>query len=275
MYDRILYPTDGSEGATAALDTVRDFAETYGATVHLLFVADTSHEGFGLGHDPKSNVAGMVGEPEGGDGGFVELSGSNLDASLSNAEVEAPKGENGTVLFDPTSITIQGGSGSGDAGDPIDVAFGDGPDNFTVFESELEGTGSDIVLEATEVIETSTSNASFGDDGGTNAGDLLLSDGVSLTLRTRNDANQGDGAGGVDLTAHGNPLEVIAQGSGAVTAEGASGSGTLRATHGTGTSSSRRTSPSSRSTRTGPSGLRTRRSRTPSGTSPRNWSVDR
>jgi len=86
MYDRILYPTDGSEGATAALDTVRDFAETYSATVHLLFVADTSHEGFGLGHDPKSDVAGMVGEPEGGDGGMV---GNRTTADELREEVEA------------------------------------------------------------------------------------------------------------------------------------------------------------------------------------------
>jgi nucleotide-binding universal stress UspA family protein len=40
MYDHILYPTDGSKGAKAALDNCRDLAETYGATVHVLYVAE-------------------------------------------------------------------------------------------------------------------------------------------------------------------------------------------------------------------------------------------
>jgi len=64
MYGEILYPTDGSEGAEAALDDVRNLAELYDATVHMLFVVDTTREGFGLGTDPHGeSTSGMVGDP--------------------------------------------------------------------------------------------------------------------------------------------------------------------------------------------------------------------
>lgn len=44
MYDRILFPTDGSDGATAVLDHVLDVAATHSATLHVLYVADTTHQ---------------------------------------------------------------------------------------------------------------------------------------------------------------------------------------------------------------------------------------
>ncbi|MFB6087177.1 MAG: universal stress protein [Haloarculaceae archaeon] len=42
MYDRILVPTDGSEGATRAVDVAGELAETHEATLSLLYVADTN-----------------------------------------------------------------------------------------------------------------------------------------------------------------------------------------------------------------------------------------
>lgn len=44
MYDRILFPTDGSEGASAVFDHVLDLAEAQEATLHILNVADTTHD---------------------------------------------------------------------------------------------------------------------------------------------------------------------------------------------------------------------------------------
>ena len=44
MFDRILFPTDGGDGADAAFDHVLDVATDHGATVHLLNVADTTHD---------------------------------------------------------------------------------------------------------------------------------------------------------------------------------------------------------------------------------------
>lgn len=43
MYDRILYPTDGSQGADAVKDHVADLADKYDARIHLLYVVDSDH----------------------------------------------------------------------------------------------------------------------------------------------------------------------------------------------------------------------------------------
>ncbi|QKY17264.1 universal stress protein [Halorubrum sp. CBA1229] len=44
MFDRILFPTDGGDGADAAFDHVLDLAADHDATVHVLNVADTTHD---------------------------------------------------------------------------------------------------------------------------------------------------------------------------------------------------------------------------------------
>jgi nucleotide-binding universal stress UspA family protein len=79
MYDRILFPTDGSEAATAALEYAAAVADAEGATLHLLTVADTAGEGVGhlggeaadaLEREAESVVADAaerVGEARGGD----------------------------------------------------------------------------------------------------------------------------------------------------------------------------------------------------------------
>jgi len=43
MYDNILYPTDGSEGAEGVMDHVQDLASTYDATIHVLYVVAPDH----------------------------------------------------------------------------------------------------------------------------------------------------------------------------------------------------------------------------------------
>ncbi|MFC6973928.1 universal stress protein [Halomicroarcula sp. GCM10025709] len=63
MYETILYPTDGSEGAEAALAHARDHAQRYGAEVHVLFVADSSFERSGMvGEEHAGTPSGMRGE---------------------------------------------------------------------------------------------------------------------------------------------------------------------------------------------------------------------
>lgn len=42
MYDRILLPTDGSEGMKPIIDHAVDLAETHGATLHALYVVNTA-----------------------------------------------------------------------------------------------------------------------------------------------------------------------------------------------------------------------------------------
>ena len=43
MYDTILVPTDGSDGATAAVEHAIDLAATHDATVHALYAADMQY----------------------------------------------------------------------------------------------------------------------------------------------------------------------------------------------------------------------------------------
>ncbi|QLH82098.1 universal stress protein [Halosimplex pelagicum] len=44
MYDNILIPTDGSDGATVAFNHALDIATTHDATIHILNVADTTRD---------------------------------------------------------------------------------------------------------------------------------------------------------------------------------------------------------------------------------------
>ncbi len=44
MFERILFPTDGSEAASTVFDHVLDVAEAHDATLHVLTVADTAHD---------------------------------------------------------------------------------------------------------------------------------------------------------------------------------------------------------------------------------------
>jgi len=64
MYDNILYPTDGSNGADAAMNHARGLASAYDSTVHLLFVVDAEHveSGMMLREDAtdEERVTGMM-----------------------------------------------------------------------------------------------------------------------------------------------------------------------------------------------------------------------
>lgn len=96
MYSNILFPTDGSAGANAALANARDLAKTYGSSVDVLYVAETNHEAFGLGGDPKEHAPGMIGDPEGGDGGMV---GTRMDS----AELRSYVKEHGQDVVETTA----------------------------------------------------------------------------------------------------------------------------------------------------------------------------
>ncbi|MFP4229272.1 MAG: universal stress protein [Salinivenus sp.] len=71
MYNHILYPTDGSPGAGAALAHCQHLAQAFGATVHVLYVAERLGP-HGLGGDVEvKKQQGMVGDPKGGESGMV------------------------------------------------------------------------------------------------------------------------------------------------------------------------------------------------------------
>jgi nucleotide-binding universal stress UspA family protein len=64
MYNTILFPTDGSEGAEAALEHATDAARQHGATLHLLFVAQKEVGPSGMVGEEHDDVerSDMVGE---------------------------------------------------------------------------------------------------------------------------------------------------------------------------------------------------------------------
>lgn len=66
MYDRILFPIDGSDRSEVAVNHVRSLATTYDATIHIVFVVEATTPAVGIGGDPnKEPSPGMVGDPEG------------------------------------------------------------------------------------------------------------------------------------------------------------------------------------------------------------------
>jgi nucleotide-binding universal stress UspA family protein len=101
MYDTILYPTDGSEGADAALDNAQHLAETYGGTVHVLYVAQELHEALGLGSDPKEHSPGMGDDPEGGEGGMA-------GTRASTDEFQSQIREHGQEIVDEAVSHLEG-----------------------------------------------------------------------------------------------------------------------------------------------------------------------
>ncbi|HEY3395673.1 MAG TPA: hypothetical protein VGK58_23425, partial [Lacipirellulaceae bacterium] len=168
------------------------------------------------------------GAGQGGDGGFVEASGRDTLIYRGTADLRSEAGQTGTLLLDPTTLTIAGGTGDGAAdGNATFEGNASATDGFiaftdatpvTVFESEIEGQSAtaNIILEATQTITTS---GNFTDDA------VTLAPGSNLTLRTRNQA--GDGAGTINLTASldGANLLFRTQGAGTITIEGSTDGG--------------------------------------------------
>ena len=91
-----------------------------------------------------------------GNGGFVEISGRNQLGFLGTVQLEAPFGQAGTVLFDPTDINIVAGVGTDDAqlaatGNTILFATG-GIANFQIGAATLGAIAGNITLQATQDI---------------------------------------------------------------------------------------------------------------------------
>lgn len=163
----------------------------------------------------------------GGDGGFAEISGHDLLIAHGKVDMRAPHGETGTVLYDPLNIRITGGTLDGsddpDNNDNIlnensnghaDFDFDGNLDNpFLVYESELEGSTADIVLQARNRIDVS---------GAFDNNDVLLGADIDLTMQTRNDATEG--IDGIDLTGVAG-LEFRTQGNGSILIQSGTGGG--------------------------------------------------
>ncbi len=164
----------------------------------------------------------------GGNGGFAETSGKQNLYFRGRANLAAPRGRTGTLLLDPDTIAILGGTADGndlpdgssltvDSGGLGTISIGSFPSNFTVYESELENTNANILLQAASRIFVT---------GTFNGGDIALLNNNSLTLEVTSASSTNHG---IDLTTsnHGTGLVIRTSGSGGITltASGASPNG--------------------------------------------------
>ncbi|MCO8268270.1 universal stress protein [Haloferax sp. AB510] len=87
MFDRLLFPTDGSEGADAVLDHVVDMADAHDATLHLLHVAPPKPE-------RRPNLRD---EGDEGDGAAGERRRTDGERFVSDAAARASQSDAGVV----------------------------------------------------------------------------------------------------------------------------------------------------------------------------------
>lgn len=91
VYETILIPTDGSDGTERAIEHAIDLAETYGATVHVLYVVDTSYPygDFDVSFDWNAVVEELRGEGERAVSGVIdsiEAAGVEAVAAIRESE---------------------------------------------------------------------------------------------------------------------------------------------------------------------------------------------
>ena len=157
-----------------------------------------------------------TGGSESGDGGFVEVSGKDTLGFHGDVNLAAPNGEIGTLLLDPTVLTIIDAAAAGGTLDASleNIAFGDGANDGTdtVSSGALEALGDvAIVLSATDSIIINDLNTNV-----TTADTLTLATDTSVTFLT--------GAGGFTMDAT-NTILVTGDGSLTIDAVGSGGTG--------------------------------------------------
>ena len=102
----------------------------------------------------STTMAGSVtarGGKTGGNGGTVELSGGSGFVLTGTADTSAPHGALGTILLDPTDLTIVPNSGTTTAtvaGTAPQVTFASAPATATITEAAVEGLTGNIDLQA-------------------------------------------------------------------------------------------------------------------------------
>lgn len=137
-----------------------------------------------LWSDGATSFAGSIfanGGAQGGDGGFAEVSGKNYLSFLGSADLRAANGRAGTLLLDPTDITISS------AADSAGISFGGGAfTDTTTASSNLNVTTLTNQLALSDVVVSTAS-------GQAGAGDITVTDainwasGFGLTLQADND----------------------------------------------------------------------------------------
>lgn len=133
---------------------------------------------------------------EGGDGGFVEISGKNFLDFNGTINLLAPQGENGVLLLDPTNISISSGSNANVSGSTPFAPTADSVTsvlNVATLQAALAG--------GNVIVQTRATGAHVGDITVDTA--ITWSSGTTLTLDAHRDVvvNQAINGGGLTIIA--------------------------------------------------------------------------
>jgi filamentous hemagglutinin family protein len=123
------------------------------------------------------------GGPQGGNGGFVEVSGANLGMT-GVVNLAAPAGNLGTLLLDPTNLdVVAGNTGAGSLDEDVPpTGIGifynttSGPTsngNETVANGAIDGATANVILQATNNLTVDANTP------------IVLQSGISLTMQTQ------------------------------------------------------------------------------------------
>ncbi|MBW4093871.1 MAG: filamentous hemagglutinin N-terminal domain-containing protein, partial [Proteobacteria bacterium] len=221
---------EGGPGVTPAM-TSRSVTVARGARI----AADATARGNGgriaiLSAD-NTSMDGAIsarGGPLGGDGGFAEVSGKTLgfDGSV---DLGAPLGNLGTILFDPGTLDIIGGtlgSGSLDSTVTSSSQIGFNTHGTTAFDTvsntaiEAAGSLSNVILQATTLLDVLASVSVTHGLTLQSGGDLSIQASVSASALTV-DAGRNLTVGSIDL-----PVAITATND-VVMAAGTAGAGSM------------------------------------------------
>ncbi|TVS10942.1 MAG: filamentous hemagglutinin N-terminal domain-containing protein, partial [Gammaproteobacteria bacterium] len=140
------------------------------------------------------------GGPEGGDGGFVEVSGKKHLVYRGTTDTRAPQGEMGTLLLDPDNITVETGAvDSGDNDDDLiggEILFADGAGtDFTITNAKIEEQleNATVVLQAEiDITQLAGAHIDVSENGAAAGSGLTLQAGRNITLNANILLNNGD-----------------------------------------------------------------------------------
>jgi filamentous hemagglutinin family protein len=181
------------QGKNAAVQN----AETTTFSKDAIIRANASDKGDGgkviVWADGTTSAYGKIsarGGANGGNGGFVEVSGKQHLVYRGVTDTRAPLGKTGTLLLDPTSIGLVAGTGTD--GIPTDTLYGNnittnlGSSNV-ILQTGSGGTGNITFTAGTYNFSSATAANSLSllaySDGGTSTGNISLPSGTFITMK--------------------------------------------------------------------------------------------
>jgi filamentous hemagglutinin family protein len=195
----------GGKQGQGPVATARNTNVAKGATIR----ADATERGTGgtvvIWADNATVFAGSIsatGGPRGGDGGFVEVSGKTYLDFTGAVDLRASGGVVGTLLLDPSDITIQNG-GSDDTsetgGDPNTITGKSDASILRVSVLEAALAKANVIVDASGGSGNGTGSITLSDNVASDFGGLTLKAITDITLNANIRLGAGNGTGVLTL----------------------------------------------------------------------------